>query len=165
MKILETLIAISGWMLGLLILSFLIFLFYFGYLIFCYRQERLNKRKVALGVGILLFSLFIYIADKLIIESVLDKTDSMLKNPSTKILVDGVVVNAHEELLAAFENRIYLKNSGSRPIKYISVALTDSDFSITYVLGQDSRERELYWVYIPEMKRRSSLCYVRLVLK
>src|SRR5690606_22971508 len=118
--------------------------------------------KIALGVGILLFSLFLYIADRLIIDSVLDKTESMLTSRSTKILIDGVAVNAQEKLLAAFENRIYLKNSGSRPIKYTFVTLTDSDLSITYALGQDSRERELYWVYIPEMKRHSSLCYIRL---
>ncbi|WP_193907474.1 hypothetical protein [Cellvibrio polysaccharolyticus] len=164
MNVLEIFLAISGRIQGLFIISLLAALLYIGFLIYSFHKGSISKKRLTLGAGIATLSLFLYISDNLIVHTILNKTKHITKDPSTKIWVDGKKTDIHQKLSVAFENRTSLKNSGSRPTKYISILLENPDLSIEYKLGLDSRDKELYWVYAPRLKRGGRLCYIKISL-
>ncbi len=153
-------IRLSDWAMITFMIFMLLFLLYFGYSIYSSHQNKFTKSKKITLSSLSVICLILYFFENNIFED----TVTALREPSTKVFVDGVSVGIAEQLAVAFEGRTNFKKSGSRPAKNVSVKIIGEDFSINYLFMQDSRDKNIYWVYIPESKIRRNFSFVNIML-
>lgn len=109
----------------------------------------------AVSVCVVLFFLYRYMS-----ERPLSEAEQMLSSNNTIVYVDGNRKNIRSELLLAFRERRYTKISGSQPTHFVTIKIVTDEKALVFNLGQDSRNENFFWVYFPDYKWHSSLCYL-----
>ena len=157
-------VRLSDWTLIAFMIFTLIFMLYFGYSIYsCHQKNFIKRKKITLALlGATCLTLFSF---KYLFENrIFEETIISLRDSSTKVFVNDASVGINEQLAVAFEGRTSLKMSGSRPEKKISVKITSANFSLSFLLRQDSRDKNVYWVYIPESIFRRDFSFIKISL-
>lgn len=160
----EWISALSPWVGLLIAVSCLVLFISFG--IFILNQYGLGisltrvARKISVG-ALFVFIALLFLRDYMI-EVPLRQAETFLAMPEAIIYVNSVKKNIRGDLLDAFRERIYKKRSGSNPSVFWLITIETKNESLQFNLGQDSLDRNLFWVYFPQYKRHSKLCFLRI---
>ncbi len=120
-----------------------------AYLLYCYRTG--NVRRVKLFVPVIMSLLFVTFSAQLVSRYYLFKFSvEAISQPSSIVKFNGIEVSneIREKLIYAFKNRKQTKLSGSHPLEKITLTIQSELFSISFSLRKDSREHDLYWVFL-----------------
>jgi len=157
-------IKLSDWAMFAFMIFMLFFVIYFGYSIYSIYQKKFIKSKKFTLSSLAIICLILYFSKCFFENKIFENTILALRDSSTKIFVDDVSVSIAEQLAIAFEGRTNFKKNGSSPVKSISIKIVGDGFSINYLLRQDSRDKNFYWVYIPESKMRRDFSFINISL-
>jgi hypothetical protein len=123
------------------------------YLYFCWRNGQYQVLRIFLPVG-LLSILTVFMLQFTVRAYICNLTIAALKDPGVTVLIENVRVSEDvvDEIRLAFENRRQTKVSGSQPLKSVDLVVKTPEFYIDFTLRQDSRDHNLYWVFIPRSR-------------
>ncbi|RUO36776.1 hypothetical protein CWE13_07960 [Aliidiomarina shirensis] len=87
-----------------------------------------------------------------------------LRNPQSMVTIDGVAApqDVREYLSDVFANRTQSKMSGSHPINTAELEIGKDDYSLVLFLRQDSRDKELYWVFLDKGRIQGNMTFIKI---
>lgn len=110
---------------------------------------------------VLAFSLQLYARTK-----IFDYVDNALKAKDSLVTLNGTSVSAEmqEQLRYAFANRKQTKHRGSHPTERNTLTINFNGKLLTLLLDKDSRDSDLYWVFLQGSTVSSDITLIKLDL-
>jgi len=151
----------------LLLVLFFIALFLFGKLVFflLFHNHDLNIRKyIYYCSGIIIFIVVSAFLSMTFLSYAFDSSLKIMVEESSHVYVDSVLLERKnsEDLVSRIIDRDSIKMSGSRPTISILVVLQGASRRLEFLLRRDSRDQDVYWVFLVDAPYSGSLGYVEI---
>jgi hypothetical protein len=121
-----------------------------------YEVKRLAPVLVALVITLLIF--------KLMSVTVLAQANKILKNDKSEIIINGEHLNGADKS-RLIKNFFFIESSkyrsGSQPTLEFELFIKGAEGELRFTAKADFRESDLYWLYYPEYKFKSTVGFLR----
>lgn len=119
------------------------------------------------GVGLLsciVIAVSMLLKFMLIPTFLLQDINSLLAEKDVNVTVNGETTIDRNEVRIAFNEFITSKKGGSHPTDSVHLEIDGTQLGVSLILKRDSRDSELYWVYIKNGESVGELGYIFLSL-